>query len=365
MSNTEDVVVYKCPGCGGGINFDSASQLMKCPYCEQTFEVADVKAYNESIEDNKPDRFDWEEYDEKTGSGDWAEDEKDSLKSYICGSCGGEVVGDSTTAATSCPYCGNPVVLQDRVTGMLKPDFVIPFKLDKNSAKSALKKHLKGKWLLPKSFHSENKIDEIVGLYVPFWLFDANAEGAARYRCTRVRHWSDANYSYTRTDYYLVLRDGEAGFQKVPVDGSKKMDDAFMESIEPFDYSQLVDFDMAYLSGYLADKYDVSAKDSRGRANERIKNSMAAYLRSSVGPYTTCVQESCRVGFENGTVRYALLPVWVLSSTYKGKKYSFAMNGQSGKFVGNLPMSIGKLAATFFGIAASVCAVLSAILYFI
>ncbi len=365
MADTENVVVYKCPGCGGGIKFDSASQSMKCPYCDQTFKVDDVKAFNDAINDEKTDSFDWEEYDEKIGSGDWEEGEAAQLKTYICQSCGGEVVGSDTVAATSCPYCGNPVVLQDRVSGLLKPDYVIPFKLDKAAAKEALKRHLKGKWLLPKAFKDENKIDEITGLYVPFWLFDADADGAGRYRCTRTHHWSDANYYYTRTDYYLVLRDGEASFKKIPVDGSNKMDDAFMESIEPYDYSGLIDFDMAYLSGYLADKYDIDAKASRPRANQRVKSTMESFLRSNVGVYATCITENCSVQLDKGKVRYALLPVWMLNSTYKGKKYTFAMNGQTGKFVGNLPINVWKLIGTFAGIFAGVAAILTALLYFL
>ena len=363
MATTENAVVYKCPGCGGGIKFDSDSQSMKCPYCGQTFELENVKAFNETLEAEKPDEFDWEEYDETTGSGDWKEDESAHLKNYVCSSCGGEIVGEDTMAATHCPYCGDPVILQDRVSGMLKPDYVIPFKLDKDDAKAALANHLKNKWLLPKEFKEQNVIDKITGLYVPFWLFDADTQGSGRFRCTRVHRWSDSQYNYTRTDYFSVIREGTANFRKVPVDGSKKMDDAFMESIEPFDYSQLADFDMAYLTGYLADKYDVDAKASKPRAEERIKTSVSEFLRANVGPYATCIPESCSVRFKNGQIRYALLPVWVLNSEYKGKKYSFAMNGQTGKLVGNLPISMGKLAATFFGALAAVFAVVSGLMY--
>ena len=138
-----------------------------------------------------------------------------------------------------------------------------------------MKKHYSGKKLLPKVFKDENHIDEIRGVYVPFWLFDADADAHIRYKATRVRAWSDSDYNYTETSFFSVVRGGSIGFQRVPVDGSSKMPDVLMESIEPFYFEDAVDFHTAYLAGYLADKYDVDAEASVERANERIKNSTA------------------------------------------------------------------------------------------
>ena len=141
------------------------------------------------------------------------------MRTYLCESCGGEIMADESTAATSCPFCGSPVVLMEQVTGALRPDFVIPFKLDKEAAKEAYRNHLKGKILLPKQFKDENHIDEIKGMYVPFWLFDASAEAMARYQGTRTTTWQDRNYIYTRTSYYSIFRDGQMKFEHVPADG--------------------------------------------------------------------------------------------------------------------------------------------------
>ena len=87
-----------------------------------------------------------------------------------------------------------------------------------------------------------------------------------------VTSWSDSNYNYTKTDHYRLFRSGSVGFANIPVDGSKKADDAYMEAVEPFCYDDAVEFNGAYLSGYMADKYDVSAEESIERANERVKN---------------------------------------------------------------------------------------------
>ena len=277
----------------------------------------------------------------------------------MCKSCGGEIVGDENTAATSCPFCGNPVVMMGQFSGALKPDLVIPFKLDKNAAKAGLMQHLSGKRLLPKIFKDQNHIDEIKGIYVPFWLFDTDADAQVRYRTTKVRVWSDSKYDYTDTSHFLVNRSGSVSFEHIPVDGSTKMPDDLMESIEPFNFSAAVDFQTAYLAGYLADKYDVDAEQSIERANERVKRSTEEVFASTVHGYQTVVTESSNIRLHGGKAKYALYPVWILNTTWQGKKYTFAMNGQTGKFVGDLP--VDKSAAVKWTLGLS--AVLSAAAY--
>lgn len=332
-----DLQNYKCPACGGAIAFDSNIQKMKCPYCDNEFEMETLKAFDEDLKNEAPDEMNW-----NTSAGeDWSEGEADGMSVYVCQSCGGEIVVDDTTAATACPFCDNPVVVMGRLTGALKPNYVIPFKLDKNAAKEGLYNHLKGKKLLPKVFKDKNHIDEIKGLYVPFWLFDADADANIRYKATKINCYSDSEYDYTRTSFYSVRRAGEVLFEKIPVDGSTKMDDDLMESIEPYDFSEAVDFQTAYLAGYLADKYDVDEKISVERANDRIRNSVEEEFKSTVRGYASVVAESTSVRLKNGEAKYALYPVWVLNTTWNGEKYTFAMNGQTGKFVGNLPMDKG------------------------
>ena len=310
MQNLQE---YKCPCCGGAISFDSTLQKMKCPFCDTEFEVEALKGYDAELQSEQADDMKW---DNEAGK-EWQEGETDGLRSYVCKSCGGEILGDANTAATSCPFCGNPVVMMGQFTGSLKPDIV---------------------------FKDQHHIDEIKGIYGPFWLFDTDVDAQVRYRATRVRTWSDSDYNYTDTSYFMVFRGGSIGFEHVPVDGSLKMADDLMESIEPYDFSDAVDFQTAYLAGYLADKYDVSADESISRANERVKHSTEETFAGTVEGYTTVTTENSSVQLHGGKVRYALYPVWLLNTTWNGNKYTFAMNGQTGKFVGDLP--VDKSAAT-------------------
>ena len=352
---------YKCPCCGGAIAFDSTLQKLKCPYCDTEFDIETLENYGKELEGEPDDSMCWETF----AGVDWQEGEADGLRSYVCKSCGGEIVADDTTAATSCPFCGNPVVMSGQVSGYLKPDYVIPFKLDKKAAKEALKKHYSGKKLLPKVFKDENHIDEIRGVYVPFWLFDADADAHIRYKATRVRAWSDSDYNYTETSFFSVVRGGSIGFQRVPVDGSSKMPDDLMESVEPFYFEDAVDFHTAYLAGYLADKYDVDAEAAVPRANERIKSSTADAFAQTVQGYATVTPEATGIHLQNGRAKYALYPVWLLNTTWKGKKYTFAMNGQTGKFVGDLPLDKGAYKKWLFGLAGIVGAAVFALSYLI
>lgn len=344
---------YKCPCCGGAISFDSNIQKMKCPYCDTEFDVETLAEYDDELRNEKSDDLKWDTSEKN----DWQD--TDGLISYICKSCGGEIIGDETTAATSCPFCGNPVIMTAQFSGKLRPDLVIPFKLDKKEARKRFFDYLSGKRLLPKVFKDENHIDEIKGIYVPFWLFDADAEADIRCRATRTRFWSDRNFNYKETGHYLVFRGGDIGFDKVPVDGSAKMPNDLMESLEPFDIGEAVDFKTAYLAGYFADKYDVSAEDSAERANERIKRSVEDAFMSTINGYDGIRTEKSTVRLHNGRVKYALYPVWILNTEWNGERYVFAMNGQTGKFVGDLP--VDKKSATKWTLGLT--AVFGAVIY--
>lgn len=344
---------YKCPCCGGKIEFDSTSQKMKCPFCDTIFEAETLKNYDDILKNEQPDDMNW-----KMGTeNQWQEGETKDMVVYICESCGGEIITDQTVAATKCPFCDSPVVMTRQFMGELRPDYVIPFKVDKKAAKAALNRHLQGKRLLPKIFKDQNHIDEIKGIYVPFWLFDADADANIRYKASKVRTWSDSNYYYTETSFYSILRSGNIGFSGVPVDGSSKMPDDLMESIEPYHLEDAVDFQTAYLSGYLANRYDVTAEQSIERANTRVKQSTEQVFTDTVRGYSTVIPENSSIRLLNGKTKYALYPVWLLNTTWEGKQYTFAMNGQTGKFVGDLPVDkraywkwLGALSAVY-GIA--------------
>lgn len=380
------VTNYQCPACTGPLHYSAKSGKLACDYCGSSFDVAGIEALYARKEaeaaaakqaaDAKAEAAQAAKaeaaeaaaasggWDTSDLSRDWGA-EADGLRVYSCPSCGAELICDQSTAATACPYCGNPAIVPGQFSGALRPDYILPFRLSKDDAVQALRAHYKGKPFLPRSFTSANHIEQIQGVYVPFWLFDGGAEGAASYRASNTNVFETGDYEITETRHYHVVRAGSLAFEKIPVDASSKMPDDHMDSIEPFDYAQLRPFSTAYLPGYLADKYDVTIDDSRDRADTRCRETLAQALRDTVTGYGACVTEREDIALRRGKVHYALLPVWMLSTKWRGQDFLFAMNGQTGKLVGDLPTDRGRFWGMFAAIAAPLTVALTAILQFL
>lgn len=347
----ETVKSYQCPCCGAPLIFQG--EKLRCESCGNEFPPETL----EELGARKESRYDWDHYEPR----DFTQEEGGSLAGYSCPSCGAAITGDDSLGATVCPYCGNATIVKSRFEGGWRPDYLIPFKVDKQSAIAAFEQDFKTKPFLPDSFRNKKKMEEMTGIYVPFWMFDCDCRAQISYRAEQVTCWSDTDYDYTKTDHFMLLRSGQVGFANLPVDASKKADDAYMEAVEPYDYRDAVTFDPAYLSGYLAERYDVSAEDSVERANQRVKRSTEAAFYETTSGYTSVAPERTDVQFTNGKIRYALLPVWMLHIRYADQMYRFAVNGQTGKVVGQYPVDkkkkwgyFAKVAAICYGAAAAV-----------
>ncbi|MGJ4849343.1 hypothetical protein ACH6CV_03730 [Bacillota bacterium Meth-B3] len=330
------VVHYKCPSCSAPLAYDGVSAKLACKSCGNEFEAEAVRQADEVLRaaEQQP-AAEWA----RAGDGAWPAGEAGQLRSYGCPSCGAQIVVDETTAATECVYCGNNAIMPEQLSGAFRPDAVLPFVKRKEDAVAAYKAHIAGKPLLPKAFASKNRMEKITGVYVPFWLFDCEAEGDVAYRAERVHTHTSGDERVTVTEHYLVQRGGALGLTGVPVDGSSKFDDVLMESIEPFDYDREVAFSTAYLPGYQAERYDVDAQAAEPRAERRIADSVADAFRDTVVGYHSVTTQSSSIRLGYGKVRNVLLPVWMLNTQWRGKTRTFAMNGQTGKLVGNLPIS--------------------------
>ncbi|MCI5595294.1 MAG: hypothetical protein MR380_00980 [Lachnospiraceae bacterium] len=326
----------KCPGCGATLEFDAKSQKLKCPYCDTE---VDMEAFSS---DEKKERNTRKKSEKKQTD----QEKKEDVRVITCKNCGAELFTDEYTTAAFCSYCGSSSLVESRLSGELMPDYVIPFKMDKNQAVEEYKKWTKKGFLTPKVFRSQAVIDKISGIYVPFWLYDYYGKIHAEGECVNTRFSSDSENDYTHRDYYYVCRDIEAQFVKVPADAAEKMDDTIMDKLEPFDYGELKPFQMEYLSGFLSERYNMEAEALEKRIEKRIDTYLNDFLKEELHRYEEKhVKEN--VILEKEKVRYVLLPVWMLNYRYQGKGYCFALNGQTGKIVGDLPVSKGKAAGIF------------------
>ena len=329
----------KCPSCGAPIKYNAKTQNFKCEYCFSEFTLEEMKKFNNasSDENNK------EETVKKV------EKTKDNGKyvTYLCKNCNAEIIADENTAATFCLYCGSTAILKDKLSGKFAPSKIIPFKKDKSVAIDAFTKLRKGRPLVPKSFVSKENIEKITGLYIPFWLYDLKVSGELQAKSTKVTTWRVGNYTYTKTDIYAMDSDGEMIFEGVPVDGSSRFENDIMNAIEPFNYRELEKYNHAYLSGFLAEKYDVPKEEAISDANKRaLKSTLDKMLSDMKVPGIKTVTNNSLAPSTLKT-EYALLPVWMVNVKYGGKYYTFAMNGQTGEFVGNIPLDKKKAVLYF------------------
>ena len=347
LNYSEFIKEQKCPNCGGTVRFVPEKGKVVCEFCDSEFDIQPTSAQNTDNDktNQNPDNqgvngnasiggFDFRDFyngvPKAVGEG---------LPIYYCKSCGAEVIAASEEASLTCPYCANKIVLSDKVSGNMRPNGIIPFKI----AKSDLKKHIddfyKDKKLLPKNFFSENKMDTVTGIYVPFWLFSGVIGGQYFYNCTKVYSTIQGDYRVTTTEYYDVEREGGVNFNDIPLDASEKIDDALMDSILPYDFSEVRDFDYQYLAGFAADRFDVPGKSLQSRAQKRMEQTAQNTVDSKVrSQYASATFRKSLLNASNVNVRYILLPVYTFDINVGKTKYSFAVNGQTGKIVGELPI---------------------------
>ncbi|MFD2672132.1 hypothetical protein [Marinicrinis sediminis] len=360
-------VTYKCPNCGGPLSFKPDLQKLKCDYCLSEYTEQEARdfagkhakdALSESDASAHADASSIQPASDplsttsaEAGSTEQAFEQQARL--YLCDSCGAEIVTDETTAATFCYYCHNPTILPRQLSGTFRPQKVIPFQFNREEATRSFVKWCRRKPLLSTIFTSHSELEKLSGIYVPFWLHDCEVQGSLMAKGKKVRSWSKGGYHYTETKHYQIARTGTARYSGVPADGSKKMDDAMMKVLEPYDYKELTDFSMAYLSGYLAEKYDVGKDEVFPGVSQRVQDDTDTLLRDTIQGYSHVHTEQSHMEMEQVTCTYVLLPVWMFTYQFKGKTYMFAMNGQTGKIAGSLPIS-WKRAAAWFGIVTGV-----------
>lgn len=334
---------YKCPGCGAPMVFDSKSQMLRCEHCGTTKALQEAETRRE-------------ERDEVSRAGETAD-----FKHYTCPSCGAEILTDEHTAASFCSFCGNPALMEDRLSGERTPARIIPFKITKEQAQNSYRAWCRKGLLTPRDFTSRSTIEKITGMYVPFWLYDYSARAKLQANCTRVLRERRGNIEDTHTDHYHVERDVSDDYLGVPVDASEKMPDDVMDMLEPYAYNELKQFDMGYLSGYLAEKYNFDSEELKKRAEQRVQQYILKDAKETIKGYSSTVITDQNVRLRCNGASYTMLPVWLLNYRYKGKDYLFTLNGQTGRIVGKLPLSYAKMAAWFAGVTAAVYLLLTVI----
>lgn len=335
----DNILEQKCKNCGAPLRYDPESGMLVCDHCGTRTEIPEEMR----PKDVSFDGFDFDRL------GKQAEAESpEALPIYHCVSCGAEVIAPAEQIATTCPYCSNNIVLTDKVSGKLRPEGIIPFRIDQKHLPDAMKKYYKGKVLLPKNFFSQSTMGKITGVYVPFWMFSGRLCGDLVYHAETQSTHREGDYLVTDTNHYEVKRHADLRFEDIPVDASGRIDDRLMDSIEPFDMSDAKAFDMRYLAGFTADRFDLEKGDVADRAKRRMATTAENAVNSSLAAYSSAYRTGGNLAAQI-KARYMLLPVYLFSLTHEGKSYEFAVNGQTGRVMGDLPVS-KSVSARYFAV---------------
>jgi len=348
------ILSYKCPDCGGPLKFSADTQAFHCEYCRGDFARAEPERTSAG-----QGRESSQSEPEPSVPGDAEFAEKARL--YSCPSCGAEIITGETTAASTCCYCHNPVVLSGRLTDEFRPDKIIPFTISKEKAVEEFKEFCRKRKFLPKEFFSPELIENIRGVYYPYYLVAARAEGNLRAEGKNVKTWRSGDTEYTETTVYDVKRDGEIFVDGISLSAIKDYDQKMLKYVCPYNDGGMKDFRMPFLSGFEAEKRDLGRDELRGEVSRIVGSTSAALLRSTIGSYNSVNVKNATHRIVSDRWDYALFPVWVMNYKFNGGSYIFAMNGQTGKLFGKLPPSKGKLAALFGGVFAAVFALLFAL----
>ena len=327
-------ITYKCPNCGAGLTFNPEKQKFTCEYCDSEFE--EEALISRAAAEEKRARM-WENERPNTDT--------EGNAVYICQSCGAQIITDETTAATFCYYCKNPVILAGKLDADKRPHFVLPFKISREEAKKRFTDWIKLKKYVPPDFYSEARIEEITGVYYPYWDCDYKAHASFSGEGTVVTTSTTRDYIVTKTDYYDITREADIDFANVMRSALRKADRKLADGVQPYNDDEMVDFSSAYLSGFIAENRDVDSDEVR----PDIERELSGYVQPILtrGTRYTSIRGNTRTDFFSRDYKYVLFPAWVL--TYKapdGKIYSFSMNGQTGNVCGKLPVWKSKLLRT-------------------
>ncbi len=342
---------YNCKTCGAELYFDPKTGKLSCEYCGSTF---DPSEYNFTEEDAKAKAEQQAVPAEEvlTEGTESTDDSTGDLVVYKCPHCGAEVITAKDTVVTTCVYCNRAITMEGNIQGAFRPDYVLPFIKTREDVEKSYMSLCKSSPLTPTLFTRKSTIEKIKGMYIPFWLYSFDGDANLEIEGRKTRHWTTGDMEYTEVSRYKVDEEAKGSFENIPADALKEMDNDLMDSIEPFDFSKLKEFNSAYLAGFYTQKWDEDSAMNEHRAKNRAKAAMTSAIMTNLGgrfDSTTISHEQFR--WKNEKAKYAMIPVWMMYTEYKGKKYIFGMNGQTGKMMGDIPkdpMKIAKYAGAVF-----------------
>ena len=342
--------LYKCENCGNFLQYDPETKKLKCEHCDSLYDLETVSpcmelAYYEGVEGK---------YEGWGG-----------VKCVRCDACGAVTILNEYETTCNCAFCGAPnVVVSDELPG-LKPNGVLPFRITKQTAIDSYTKWMKKKIFAPFNLKKTARTQNMKGIYIPMFTFDASA--VAKYEIRYGEHYTVTvgsgknRRTETRTRWYNDRGTTEASFDDIQVEASQNITQKDLRKLGGFDTQSCVGYHSQFLSGYNSERYSTSLDESWGTATQLMTSSISNQIRGMYPQADVIDYIHVDPRFFDTTYKYVLVPIWNISYKYKKKQYGCIISGRNGRSVGNYPKSIGKIATTALVLGAAV----GALIYFL
>lgn len=289
----------------------------------------------------------------------------DDARKGRCKSCGAEVVFAGTRTSERCVFCGSPQVLEQEANrNLIRPESLIPLDVARPTVEREFRAWLKRLWFRPSALMRTRSF-QASGVYVPCWTFDAHVHS----------DWSaDAGHTYWTTETYVSVENGrpvvrtrpvqrirwvpawgqrDDVFDDVLVSASRAVSSTLFAKLGAFDLKGLVPYRAEYLAGWQAEEYALDLTGGWAAAQTTIERTQEGRCAGDVPGDT---HRFLRVANKISGVRWkhVLVPVWSLTYVWNAKSYSVLIHGQSGRVVGDAPLSFAKIAGAVLGVLALV-----------
>lgn len=327
---------YSCSQCHEPMEFDAKNALLRCKKCNITEEIPgylpEFPSFSTHVEKDT--------YDDE------------QARQYVCHNCHTILVTDNHTSLEKCFFCGQPMRPGERMSGDLAPTRIIPFSISYKDAKRSYRKWRCNMIFAPKEYGRQKKKAQLIGLYLPFRLYDIKEQQEAFLHATTIKKWKEEKDKITETSHYELYRQADLTLKHIPEPASKIFSKKVLKDIMPYDYTALKKFSLQDISSHYAEQYAATQDKSLSDALQQAEHLTDSFFIENA---FSCQEVSIEEKEGDASVlssQYALLPVWTVRYDYRDSEYTFLMNGQTGKVAGNPPLSPSKLVIGF-GLAAT------------
>jgi DNA-directed RNA polymerase subunit RPC12/RpoP len=342
----EKVHRFRCPGCGADLLFAPEGGNLTCPYCGRQESIEPPAG---AVEERSFEQYLQLHADRVSALAEGALE-------VACQTCGATVTFTPPMVAGECDFCGSPLVAQPRSADpVLAPEGVLPFRVTQDAAADAVRQWLASLWFAPNALKKLAAHEGVGGVYIPFWTYDAYA--SSRYEGQRGEHYYTTEH-YTERDaqgnevqrtrqvqhtrWHPVEGTVERWFDDIIIPATKSLSPERLKALEPWDLDELTGYEPAYLSGYKAQRYQVTLAEGFDLAKAAAAPVIESDVRADIGGDEQRVSQVA-TNYSAVTFKHLLLPVYVGAYRFRDKVYQVVLNGRTGEVQGERPYSFWKI----------------------